>query len=245
MWLQNNLKPENIENKYQIILLKYLTNKPQTRRLIILMSPILILIIGNLAARLFSDRLGKWAWTGYFPVYWGLIFLFIFFTGKKENQRLWFRKSGGSRWWVLLAITIGLISFPVLLIPNIRVLHSIYLVIAWCLFSVINSLFEESYWRGFLLDETSHLPKIYGVIYSTILFTAIHPLNLGVFSEIQAFDPAKPTALVPFLIILIMLSLVYCLLYLKTKSLRLPIFSHILTDLGNLSVFLFMNMVHF
>jgi len=35
----------------------------------------------------------------------------------------------------------------------------------------------------------------------------------------------------------------FSLLYLKTKSLRLPILTHFLSDLGNLSIFLFMNMV--
>ena len=38
-------------------------------------------------------------------------------------------------------------------------------------------------------------------------------------------------------------SLQHITLYLKTKSLRLPILSHFLTDLGNMSSFLFMNLV--
>ena len=219
-------------------------HKISTRGWIILVSPIIILILCNLAAKLFYNILGKWAWVGYFPVYWFMLFLFMFFAGNKECQRLWFRKSQGSHWWAILAIGIGIISFPMLLIPNIKVMHSILLVIAWCGFALINSPLEEAFWRGFLLDETAHLPRIYGVIYSSVLFTAIHPLNLGVFSKIQSFNPNKPMALVPFLVILLLLSFVYCLLYIKTKSLRLSILSHILTDLGNLSVFLFMNMVN-
>jgi len=218
-------------------------HKISTREWIILISPIIILILGNLAAKLFYNILGKWAWVGYFPVYWFMLFLFMFFAGNKESQRLWFKKSEGNRWWAILAIGIGIISFPMLLIPNIHVMRSVILVIVWLVFALINSPLEEAFWRGFLLDETAHLPKVYGVIYSSILFTAIHPLNLGVFSKIQAFNLTKPMALVPFLVILLILSLVYCLLYIKTKSLRLSIFSHILTDLGNLSIFLFMNMV--
>ena len=218
-------------------------HKISTRGWIILVSPIIILILGNLAAKLFYNALGKWAWVGYFPVYWSMLFLLMYFAGNKENQRLWFRKSQGSRWWAILAIGIGIISFPMLLIPNIHVMHSVILVIAWFVFALINAPLEETFWRGFLLDETAHLPRVYGVIYSSILFTAIHPMNLGVFSKIQSFNPARPMALVPFLVILLILSLVYCLLYIKTKSLRLSILSHFLTDLGNLSVFLFMNMV--
>jgi uncharacterized protein len=218
-------------------------NKRNTSTMIVLVSPIIIMIIGNLAARIFMDLLGKWAWIGYFPVYWSMLFLFIYFGGERENQQIWFRKSAGSRWWILLAIGIGFISFPTLLFPNIHVMNSVLLVFGWCCFAIINSPFEEAYWRGFLLDGTAQYPRAYGVIYSTVLFTIIHPLNLGVFSKIQTYDPARPMILVPFLIILIMLSLVWSLLYLKTKSLRLSILSHILTDLGNLSIFLFMNMV--
>lgn len=218
--------------------------KNQIRILIVLLSPIIILIIGNVTAHIFVNLLGKWAWLGYFVVYWTLLFIFMTFTGKRVDQLSWFQKSQGSRLWILLALVTGFISFPALLIPNLNVIQSVSLVMALCVFALINASFEEAYWRGFLLDETAHLPRVFGVLYSTVIFTVIHPLNLGVFSKIQAFDPNRPMALIPFIFILILLSLVYNLLYLKTKSLRLPILSHILTDIGNLSIFLFMNMVH-
>jgi len=217
--------------------------KNQIRFFIVLLSPIIILIIGNATAHIFVSLLGKWAWLGYFVVYWSMLYIFMTLTGKRVDQLSWFQKSQGSRLWIFLALVMGLISFPALLIPNFSVIQSVTLVIALCVFALINASFEEAFWRGFLLDETAHLPRVFGVIYSTVFFTAIHPVNLGVFSKIQAFDPSRPMALVPFLIILVILSLVYSLLYLKTKSLRLPIFSHILTDIGNLSIFLFMNMV--
>ena len=98
----------------------------------------------------------------------------------------------------MFALGLAVIPFPLLFFPNLHVMKPIGLVIAWFLFGLVNSTCEEVYWRGFLLDETSHLPRAFGVIYSTIFFTAIHPLMLGVFSKIQAFDPAHPTALFPF-----------------------------------------------
>jgi membrane protease YdiL (CAAX protease family) len=169
--------------------------------------------------------------------------LTIWLLGDKQSFRHWFRKSQGSKWWIVLALAMGLFSFPLIFFPNIHLMKPFALIIAWFLFAVINSTCEETYWRGFLLDETNHMPRAFGVIYSTIIFTAIHPLMLGVFSKINTFDPAHPTALIPFWIILVILSLVFSLLYLKTKSLRLPILSHFLSDLGNLSIFLFMNLV--
>jgi membrane protease YdiL (CAAX protease family) len=214
-----------------------------TRRWIILISPVLVVLTGNLAARLFTGLLGQWAWAATSIIYWGSLILIVALFGGRERIKAWFGKAQGSRWWIILAIVMGLISFPLILIPNIRVMNSIPLVAAWFFFAVINSICEETYWRGFLLDETSHLPRAFGAFYSTLLFTSIHPLMLGVYSKIQAFDPANPLAFLPFGIILVTLSLVYCLIYLETKSLRLTILSHFLSDLGNLSIFLFMNIV--
>ena len=46
-----------------------------------------------------------------------------------------------------------------------------------------------------------------------------------------------------FGLILVALSLAWSVIYLRTKSLRLAILSHFLVDLGNLSIFVFMNLV--
>jgi len=200
-------------------------------------------IIGHFAARFFYYLFHDWAWLGSSLVYWGSMTLIIWVLADKQSIRRWFSKSQVSNWWIVLALGMGLISFPLLLNPNIHVLKPLGLVIAWFLFAVINSTCGEAYWRGFLLDETSHMPRSFGVIYSTIFFTAIHPLMLGVFSKINAFDPAHLTELIPFWIILVIISLSFSLIYLNTKSLRLAILSHLLSDLGNLSIFLFMNMV--
>lgn len=216
---------------------------PRVHRLLVLATPILVLTIGHFAARLSQVLLGEWAWIGSSLFYWGSMALIIWFLGDRQSVRRWFGRSQGSKWWIGLALAIGLISFPLILIPNIQALRPTGLVVAWFLFAVVNSTCEEAYWRGFLLDETSYLPRAFGVIYSTIFFTAIHPMMLGVFSKTNAFDAANPTALVPFWAILVILSLAFCLLYLKTKSLRLPILAHFLSDLGNLSIFLFMNLI--
>jgi membrane protease YdiL (CAAX protease family) len=215
----------------------------RTHQLFVLASPILVVILGHFGARLFHYLYGDWAWLGSSLVYWASMTLMIWFLADKESIRRWFSKSQGSKWWIVLALGMGLISFPLLFIPNIHVMKPLGLVIAWFLFAVINSTCEEAYWRGFLLDQTIQMPRSFGVIYSTIFFTAIHPLMLGMFSKINAFDPNHPTALIPFWIILVILSLSFSLLYLNTKSLRLAILSHFLSDLGNLSIFLFMNMV--
>jgi uncharacterized protein len=218
-------------------------HQTNTRRWLVYASPILVVTIGHFAARLFYSLFGDWAWLGSSLVYWGSMLTIIWLLGDRRSFMQWFARSQGSKWWILLALAIGLISFPLLFFPNIHVMKPAGLVILWFLFAVVNATCEEVYWRGFLLDETRHVPRVFGVIFTTVFFTAIHPLMLGVFSKINRFDPAHPTALMPFWIILVIISLSFSLLYLKTKSLRLPILSHFLSDLGNLSIFLFMNMV--
>lgn len=51
--------------------------KAHHRRMFIIASPILIIIIGNLAAQFFASLLDRWAWIGVFPVYWGSMLLII------------------------------------------------------------------------------------------------------------------------------------------------------------------------
>jgi membrane protease YdiL (CAAX protease family) len=212
------------------------------RKRLVLASPFLVLALGYFAAHFFTGLFGQWAWVGAFVVYWASMLLIVVASGGKTRLRVWFGRPQGSRWWFVLAATLGLIAFPILFIPNVHVLGSVPLAAAWLAFAVINSVCEEVYWRGFLLDETDHLPRVIGVAYSTILFVAVHPLVLGAFARTMAFDVTRPVALAPFLIILVAISAVWSLLYLKTGSLRWPILSHFLTDLGNLSIFVFMNM---
>ena len=209
----------------------------------ILVSPVLVVVLGHFAAQLFTGFLGRWAWVGVFPVYWGSMLGIVAVCGGAARLGSWFSRPRGSRWWLVLAIAVGLIAFPLLLLPNIQVMTSLPLVAAWLAFAVINAICEEVYWRGFLLDETGHLPRVFGVAYSGILFVAVHPFVLGVFSHQMAFDSARPFGLTPFIIVLVVVSVVWSLLYLRTRSLRWPTLSHFLTDLGNLSIFVFMNIV--
>jgi membrane protease YdiL (CAAX protease family) len=215
----------------------------RTYQLLVLGSPVAVVIIGHFAAQVFLNLFGQWAWVGSSVVYWGSMALIIWALADRGAIRRWAAPSQGSKWWIALALAMGLISFPLLFIPNLHVMKPVGLVLAWLVFAIINSSCEEAYWRGFLLDETSQLPRAFGVVWSTIFFTMIHPLMLGVFSTINRYDPEHPTALIPFWIILVILSLAFSLLYLKTRSLRLPVLSHFLSDLGNLSIFLFMNLV--
>ncbi len=213
------------------------------RLLLALASPLAVLVVGYLAARLFAAWLGQWAWVGVALIYWGSLIALVAAFGDLSQMRRWLGPSQGSRWWALLAVLVGLIAFPLLLFPNWQLLRSVPLAAAWLAFAVVNGFLEEVYWRGFLLDAAAPLPRAFSLTYSIVLFTVLHPLMWGVFSRLNAFDPANPLAFAPFGVILVGLSLAYAVIYLRTRSLRWAILSHCLSDLGNLSIFVFMNLI--
>jgi uncharacterized protein len=205
-----------------------------SRNLLIIASPLGIVLLGTILSRVSIPLLGKWAWALTMPVYWLTMSFIIFFVSGKEKWLSWFTKPHGSKIWLILGLIIGLSAFPLLLIPNSSLLRTPLLTILWFAFGLINGTIEESYWRGFLFREIRGWPFWLTVTYSSVLFVAIHFLMLGTFS----------TALfnIPFLIILIIITVAMTLIFIRTGSLRWPVLSHILTDWGNMNIFVFMNL---
>jgi hypothetical protein len=134
----------------------------------------------------------------------------------------------------VLAIVVGLIPLRVFIL-NWRLFPSAWIVLAWLLFAAINPPMEEGYWRGLLLDNSTRWPAWLGVLYSSLFFAANHPLTLGVYS-IANRHPAV-------LISTFVMGLAWGAAYHKTRSLRWTIVGHFLTDLLNLSILAFLNIV--
>lgn len=201
----------------------------------ILASPIIIIALGWTTATLFSQWVGAWAWVPVALVYWGSCAWFIWKYRSGKQLAEWLRPSGRkAKLAIFLCILFGLIPMSILAM-NLNLLTSPLLVVLWLLFALINPWFEELYWRGLLLDRLAgHWPNWLSAIYSTVLFTLSHPLMWGVFSianrnmEVYLF--------------LLAAGLVWSYAYFKMKSLRWNIFSHFLVDIGNLAVFVFLNL---
>jgi hypothetical protein len=62
-------------------------------QLLVLASPILVILIGHFAARLFLSLLGEWAWLGSSIVYWGSMALIVWLLGDRTSLTRWFAKS--------------------------------------------------------------------------------------------------------------------------------------------------------
>ena len=202
------------------------------KRNLILLSPLLVIACGHLFARVCVRFLGAWTWLPLMLVYWALLLGCV--LGAREWPLLVaaYKRPSGRPWW-LAGLAVGLLPLPLLLLHG-RLLRDPLLTCLWLLVAVINPFFEESYWRGLLGEATGSWPAWAACLYSSLLFTASHPLMWGVFSVDNRNWQAWASLLV--------MGLVWSAAYRNRRSLRAVTASHALVDLCNLSVFAFLNL---
>jgi hypothetical protein len=209
-----------------------ITEMTASRRLFVLLSPLAVIGLGHLTARLFSHFIGVWAWVPLMIEYWFVMALVIYLSGGSGQVISAYRRNSRWTWW-LLGVVVGLIPLPVLLL-NSHLLHDSRLVFLWLLEAAINPFIEEGYWRGLFGQVTHRWPAFFACLYPTIFFTAGHPLQFGVFS-IGCRTWEMMTSL-------LIMGAVWSIIYRYTRSLRVAVFSHMLVDLGNMSVWVFLNL---
>lgn len=205
----------------------------KNKRIVVLLSPPLIIIIGYLTATIFSSFINEWAWIPLAFVYWtSLAFCIFYFKGEKRVKD-WLEKSKPSKLSISLALIFGLFPMSVLLM-NYHLFDSALIIVLWIAFALVNPWFEELYWRGLLLDAALEwFPKWISVGYSTVFFILSHPLMWGVFSIANSHYHVFITLLI--------LGIVWSVIYFKTGSLRWAIFSHFLVNIGIMTVPVFLN----
>jgi membrane protease YdiL (CAAX protease family) len=206
----------------------------QDHQRLILLSPLVIIAVGRLTAYLAGDVFGIWVWIPMTLIVWGMFAFMIAWGGGREAIGRWLQPPQGAWGWAVLASAVGLIPLSIF-IQNWRLFPSVWLVLAWLIFALINPFLEEGYWRGLLLDNTKNWPGWLGVLYSSFFFAINHPLTIGVYS-IANRHPAV-------LISTFVMGLAWAVVYRKTQSLRWTVAGHMLTDLLNLSVLAFLNIV--
>lgn len=139
-----------------------------------------------------------------------------------------------TRWsWWLANIAAGLIPLPILL-RNTSLLHMHALVFCWLAIALLNPVIEETYWRGVLGLATGRWPVVLAVAYTSILFAATHPLLWGVFS----IGNRNWQTLAALLI----MGALWHLTFRRSGSLQAVTLSHCLVDLGNMTVWVFLNL---
>jgi len=198
----------------------------------VLLSPIVVLVFGNLTARISGRMLGVWWWIPVLLVYWLTLAIIMAFAGGWCAFRRWLRPSQGALGWRLLSFVTTALFVPVFLL-NFRFLNEPWVILSWLAIAMTDPCLEEGYWRGLLLDSASGWPGWLRIANTTFWFGLSHPLLLGV--------NVKALAGLPGFIGTVFTGAIWSTVYWKTRSLRWPIFSHFVVDLLSVSVTVFLN----
>lgn len=108
----------------------------------------------------------------------------------------------------------------------------IYIII----FSFINPIFEEGFWRGFL----NFLPGngTFRILYTSILFSFSHLFFWSYWFKV-------PMIIIPTVISTFIMGILWMWFMQKRKNLLYPILSHVLVDIFNLSVAVYYGIISF
>ena len=144
----------------------------------------------------------------------------------------WLQPSKGNILWSILPFFFAIMTIPMLII-NWHFLANLEVLIPLIIFTAINPFMEGFFWRGLILDTLEKRPFWAKVLYSSVIFTLIHPLVIGIFSIANR--------MVIFLFTTLFLSIIFAIVYIKTSSLRWLILAHLLLDFLGISTAVFLN----
>ncbi|GEK81117.1 CPBP family intramembrane glutamic endopeptidase [Agrococcus baldri] len=209
--------------------------RPDRALVLVALSPLAVILLGHLTARLAAAIEPQLAWVAVAIVYWGAMSAVVLLSTTGAQRRAWLAPAVRRPWWVIpAALLLGAIPIGGILAMQLPLVAANAALIApWLLFALINPVFEQAYWRGAVQDATARWPAWLAAAWITVLFVASHPLMWGVFSEGNRSPMLYGT--------LALMAVAWFWMRRVTGSLRWPLVSHVLVDLGNLSVFVFLN----
>lgn len=196
-------------------------------------SPVFLVAVCAVVQVVAGAFFGVWAWVPTMLCFWLLIALFLrSFSGATT---VWsrFGPPVGSPVWSILAVGAGLFSLHGFL-GHWKLLAAPHLIIAWLAFALVNPWFEESYWRGLLIDSTEAWGRAPSLLYSSAWFALSHPLIWGVHS----IPLRKPEAVAA----LFFVGLLWGLAYQRSGSLRWCVVGHALANLLGLAALVLLNL---
>ncbi len=196
-------------------------------------SPVLLIAVCIGAQHVFGTVLGAWAWAPTMLVFWALIALAVWRLAGPGAVGRWLQPARGALGWGLLGVGVGLLSLHGFL-SHWQLLADPLVLVFWLIFALVNPWFEESYWRGLLMDATRSWGATASIVYSATWFALSHPLVWGVHSTSMRLWPVVAA--------LLFVGLVWGLVYRRTHSLRWTIAGHMLANLLGLAVPVLLNL---
>ena len=207
----------------------------KSNRLFVLISPLLIITFIHIIVTFSNSFFPKYSWVITALLYWGLLGMMISKFVSISIIMDWLKKPKFRKKWLIIGILVGIFPIAGILIPNYTLIIEYPTIAVFVLlFALINPWLEQGYWRGLLLDAGKDFPTWVIILYSSLLFSLSHFFLWGIFSI--------GNRSLQLLIVLFIMSIVWSIIRFKTNSLRWPLYSHFLVDLGNLSVFVFLNL---
>ena len=203
----------------------------RTAGLLFALSPIALVAICGAIQFIAGHYLGVWAWVPTMLGFWLVIGFLLRRYPRPLTSR--FARATGSVFWSALAVLAGLLSLHGFA-SHWSLLSDTGLVAAWLVFALVNPWFEESYWRGLLMDSTASWGKAASLLYSSAWFAASHPLIWG----IHSLPLRKPEAVGALLLV----GVIWGLAYQRTGSLRWCVAGHMLANLLGLAALVLLNL---
>lgn len=198
--------------------------------------PIAIILVGNIIVSIFYKLFSNYTFIPGVLVYWLLTFMVVFFDCKNKNISItsYLKGTNAKFYLIILGLIIGCIPLP-LFIFYVKNLNTAFLIISWALVAIINPFFEEVFWRGYMLEHKAKMPMIIKTLYSSTLFTLSHVFIWGVFSTAMLSKE--------LIVSVFIMGIAWSFIYIKSKSIVLPYFSHMLVDIFNLSTLAMLNLL--
>lgn len=198
-----------------------------------ILSPVVLIATCAIVQLAAGQVLGVWAWVPTMLVFWLVITAFLRAFSHRASPRSRFRPASGSFIWSLLAVVAGLLSLHGFLRHG-SLLTDWHLITAWAVFALVNPWFEESYWRGLIMDSTASWGRALSLLYSSALFAASHPLIWGIHS--------LPLRKIEAVGALLVVGLIWGLAYQRTGTLRWCVVGHMLANLFGLAALTLLNL---
>jgi membrane protease YdiL (CAAX protease family) len=194
---------------------------------IALWSPLLVVGLGFVLARLTAALWGAWSWIPVLIYYWGSLILLTAWWGGPESLRRWLRPSSTVRWiwvWRVLSLAVPALSLATGFLPGLAGMDGPWVPVLWFGLGAINPWIEGPYWRGILLDAAAAWPGWLAVLYSALCFGASRPLLFG-------WEEGDPLNGVAVFVGNVIAGLIWGFVYRQTGSLRLPILGQFLQQM--------------
>ena len=212
----------------------FVDSSSSKRQKLILLSPIAVILLGQLAARTLGSIIGIWSWLPLTTGYWAILTLLIAWGGGRESIKRWLQPTRGNWFWPLLSIGIAVLpTLPMQFPDTWRLLLQTRIWLPTLIFVVINPFAEEGYWRSLLLDALVNKNKWLAVIFSSTLFMINH-----MWISVLVIGARNPMASIFQFVFGVLMSVTY----LKTHSLRWPLVAHFLANLLTPTVAVFLNL---